>query len=64
MEHNETTLYRNFLGEEVMVEVQPNPMGGVNLVIVSNKDSIGQELVDGVRNDLANLGLYPETNQD
>lgn len=64
IEQGSDTTYRNFLGEEVNLEVQPNLMGGINLIIVTNKDHIGQDLVDGIRNDLALMGLYPETNLD
>lgn len=62
MQEVTTTIYRNFFGEEVELTVEPNAMGGVNVVIVATKDSTGLELLDGVRGDLSRVGMYPETN--
>lgn len=61
MEQVETTIYRNFFGEEVELTVEPNAMGGVNVVLVTTKDSTGLVLLDGVREDLSRVGMYPET---
>lgn len=60
----ETTIYRNFFGEKVELTVEPNAMGGVNVVLVTTKDSTGMALLDGVRGDLNYLGLYSETTDD
>lgn len=62
MQEVTTTIYKNFFGEEVELTVEPNAMGGVNVVIVTTKDSTGLELLDGVRSDLGRVGMYPETN--
>ena len=61
IEETSNTVYRSMFGEEVELEVQPNQMGGTNLVIVTNREYLGDDVVDYVREMLAERGLRPLT---
>lgn len=61
IEETSNTVYRSMFGEEVELEVQPNQMDGTNLVIVTNREYLGDDVVDYVREMLAERGLRPLT---
>lgn len=59
MEETSSTAYQGVFGEEAMLEVQPNAMGGYNLTVTTTKNSTGLEVLEAVRSALNDCYLHP-----